>query len=140
MYTNTVRVTFVYNQSLILTHTRKHTFTASSQIQNRPLPMVTNPIYEGSPIYETVDHHLKSLNMERPQTPTTPTSIYPLIPYTVTTVEQSYSTQEPQPFPEPDNYTIMISASRPKSVSGSEGEDVRYVPEPGSSNNSSEQW
>ncbi len=112
--------------------------------------MVTNPIYDGSPIYETVDRHLKNLSMDRPQTPTTPTtptSLYPLLietpyaetPYTVTTVEQGYTIQERQPFPEPDNYTIMISA-RPKSSSGSEADDVRYVQEPGSVNNSGGQW
>ncbi len=116
-----------------------------SNIQNRPLPMVTNPIYEGSPVYETVDQHLKCLTMERPHTPTTPTTptstdhLFIESPYAITTIDPSYTTQISQPFPEPENYTIMISAGH-KSVSRSESDDVRYVQEPGSINIANTEW
>ncbi len=104
--------------------------------------MVTNPIYAGSPVYETVDQHLKSLSMERPHTPTTPTSTDHLLiecPYAITTIDPSYTTQISQPFPEPENYTIMISAGH-KSVSRLESGDVRYVQEPGSMNIANTEW
>ena len=113
-----------------------------SDIQNKSLPMVTNPIYEGSPVYETVGLQLNSL--ERPRTPTTPTSTEPLLnesPYTgTTTVDPSYTTHSVQPFPtENDNYTVMLSPGRSKVATVRQDsnpaadQDVRYVPEPVSS-------
>ena len=98
--------------------------------------MITNPIYEGSPVYETVGQHLSSL--ERPRTPTTPTSTALLIesPYTDTATVNPVHTHTLQPFPmENDNYTIMISPGRTKTTMTQDSnpdQDVRYVPEPSS--------
>ena len=100
-------------------------------------------------MYETVGLQLNSL--ERPRTPTTPTSTEPLLiesPYTgTTTVDPSYTTHNVQPFPtENDNYTVMLSPGRSKVATVRQDsnpaadQDVRYVPEPGSMIITSSDW
>lgn len=125
----------------------------STNLQNRPLPMVANPIYEGA-VYETLDLHLKDLfsnkSLERPSPPTTPTSSNaPLIletPYAVTTLDPNYEIINSRakvhlyPVNDIENYTTMSSASRTNNkdtqpdppVSNLE-QPVRYAREPGTS-------
>ena len=117
--------------------------------QNRPLPMVTNPIYEGA-VYETLDLRLNSLagnTFERPKTPTTPTSsTAPLIlesPYAITNLAPSYAEINPQSkvnqfsTSELDNsYTVMTPAGvankgiPAEPMESNLDQDVRYAREP----------
>ena len=103
--------------------------------------MVTNPIYEGQPVYETIDPRFRTI-----PPPSTPTNSRPLIesPYSNSTVDPSYAYPHEQTLPFPPSpeeaYTVMNSAGGlGKTFSDTVGESSldrdssevdRYVPEP----------
>lgn len=108
--------------------------------------MVTNPIYEGQSVYETIDPRF-SLTSSFSIPPPAPTSARPLIesPYAHTQVDPSYASPDPSfpPSTMEEAYTLMASAGR----SGKQSPDsddsnlesnldhrpsevARYVPEP----------
>lgn len=109
--------------------------------------MVTNPIYEGQSVYETIDPHFRQISFTSSASfpPPTPTTSRPLIesPYAHSQVDPSYaSPQTHLPFPAPsmeDGYTIMTSAGGVSKIESDSGESnldrevsevARYVPEP----------
>lgn len=104
-------------------------------------PMVTNPIYEGQSVYETIDPNFSPINLTSSTSlpPPTPTSIRPILesPYAHTQVDPAYAHPPPHPrtFVE-DGYTVMASAGGlgkglPDSgESNLDSEVARYVPDP----------
>ncbi len=112
--------------------------------------MVTNPIYEGQPIYETVDPRFRTISNPLPPPPLPNTSCPPIAvesPYNNSNIDPDYAylqTRSPS-FPPPlhEEYTIMTSAGALGKMVHSSGEsnldrDIsevdRYVPQPSTLN------
>ena len=113
-------------------------------------PMVTNPIYEGQSVYETIDPQFRALSFTSSTSmpsPPTPTSARPLIesPYAHCQVDPAYATAHPanpsdfSPALMEEGYTVMASAGGlGKMVSDYEesnldhktSDSARYAPEP----------
>lgn len=105
--------------------------------------MVTNPIYEGQSVYETIDPHFRPISFTSGHSlpPPTPTSSRPLIesPYSHTQVDPNYASPHFAPSMEED-YTVMSSAgglcSKTLEYAGESNLDqqpsemARYVPDP----------
>lgn len=111
--------------------------------------MVTNPIYEGQSVYETIDPQFRAVSFSSSGSipgPPTPTSMRPLIesPYAHSQVDPSYASAHPNlaPFPPvimEEGYTVMTSAGGLGKANPDFGEsnldqstpdNSRYVPEP----------
>lgn len=108
--------------------------------------MVTNPIYEGQSVYETIDPHFRPISFTSSHSlpPPTPTSSRPLIesPYAHSQVDPSYASPQLQSMEE--EYTVMSSAAGGFTKVSSLSQDsnlesnldrrssdmARYVPEP----------
>ena len=104
-------------------------------------PMVTNPIYEGQSVYETIDPHFRQLSFTSSTSlPPPPTPTYPPIvesPYAHTQVDPAYAHPPPHPIaPAEDGYTVMASAGGLGKEMADLGESnldssvARYVPDP----------
>lgn len=110
--------------------------------------MVTNPIYEGQSVYETIDPNFRSISFMSSNSlpPPTPTSTRPIMesPYAHSQVEPNYAHPQLNPLafpstPMEEGYTIMASASQLEKMVSDTGESdldrktsdvVRYAPEP----------
>lgn len=113
--------------------------------------MVTNPIYEGQSVYETIDPQFRTISFNSSNSlpgPPTPTSARPLIesPYAHSLVDPAYATAQPNlsPFPSgptvmEEGYTVMTSAGGLGKTVSDYGEsdldqkitdNARYAPEP----------
>ena len=111
--------------------------------------MVTNPIYEGQSVYETIDPQFRAVDFTSSNSipgPPTPTSLRPVIesPYAHSQVDPAYASAHPNlsPFPPAimeEGYTVMTSAGGlgkgisdygESNLDQSTPDNSRYVPEP----------
>ncbi len=112
-------------------------------------PMVTNPIYEGQSVYETIDPRFRAISFTSSNSvpgPPTPTSARPVIesPYSHTQVDPAYASAQPKSSPFPpaimeEGYTVMTSAGglgkvipdyEESNLDQTPPDNSRYVPEP----------
>lgn len=110
-------------------------------------PMVTNPIYEGQSVYETIDPRFRPISLTSSFSipPPAPTTSRPVMesPYAHTQVDPSYASPPPFPPSMEEAYTIMAStggfgkrspdsddSNLESNLDQRPSEVARYVPDP----------